>query len=34
MIAYVIARSEATKQSPDLQLVMRLPRFVRNDSIL
>jgi len=32
MIVYVIARSEATKQSPNLQLVMRLLRFARNDS--
>ncbi len=34
MIVHVIARSEATKQSPDLHLNMRLLRFARNDSIL
>ncbi len=31
MIVYVIARSVATKQSPDLQIFMRLLRFARND---
>jgi len=34
MIVYVIARSEATKQSPDLQIVMGLLRLARNDRIL